>query len=110
MQVKEFIEKTGFEVISDTSGIENEVNGVFVGDLLSYVMGHSEEKQAWITVQSHLNVLAVSALKEISCVVFVQGVSVSQEMLDKAKEENIPLCTTSLSAYEACKKCAQIGL
>lgn len=110
MQVKEFVEKTGFQVYASPGALEKEITGVFVGDLLSWVMGNCEENQVWITVQSHLNIVAVSALKEISCLVIAQGAEIEEETINKAIEENIAICTSDLSAYDICKKCAELGL
>ena len=110
MQVKEFVEKTSFTVKASKKALEKEITGVFVGDLLSWVMGNCEENQVWITVQSHLNIVAVAALKEISCLVIAQSAEVEDELINKAIEEDIALCMCDLSAYEVCKKCAELGL
>ncbi len=110
MQVKEFVEKTGFKVYASQEALEKEISGVFVGDLLSWVMGNCEADQVWVTVQSHLNIVAVSALKEISCLVIAHGAEVEEETINKAIEENIAICTSDLSAYDICKKCAELGL
>lgn len=110
MLVKEFAQKTGFKVWADEEALNREISGVFVGDLLSWVMGNCEADQLWITVQSHLNIVAVSALKEISAIVIAQGVEVAQETIDKAQQEHIALFTSELSAYEICCRCAKLGL
>lgn len=110
MLVKEFAQKSGFEMIAGVEALNKEISGVFTGDLLSWVMGNCEAGDLWITVQSHLNVVAVSALKEISALVLAQSALPTQEMLDKAFEENIAVFTTSLSAYEVCRKCVELGL
>lgn len=110
MRISEFAQATGFKVWASEKALEREIEGVFVGDLLSWVMGNSEANQIWITVQSHLNVVAVSALKEISALVIAQGACVEQETIDKALEEDIALFTSDLSAYEICRKCVEIGL
>lgn len=110
MQVKEFLEKTHFEFKASPEALEKEISGVFVGDLLSWVMGNCEANQVWITVQSHMNIIAVAALKEISCLIIAQSAEVEDEVLQKAYEENIALCRSDLSAYEICKKCNELGL
>lgn len=110
MQIKEFIEKTGFELLNSDADLTREIKGVFVGDLLSWVMGKSEADMVWITVQSHLNIVAVAALKEMSCLIVAQDAEIPEETLLKASEEKLALCKTSLSAYEAAKVCAQLGL
>ena len=110
MRVKEFAQKTGFKIWASDKALEREIAGVFVGDLLSWVIGNCEADQIWITVQSHLNSVAVSALKEISVLVIAQGAPIEQEMIDKALEEDIALCACELPAYEICKKCVELGL
>lgn len=110
MLVKEFAEKTGFKVLATEKALNKKIKGVFVGDLLSWVMGNSEAEQLWITVQGHLNIVAVSALKEISALMIAQGAQVAQETIDKAMEEDIALFTCELSAYEICRKCVELGL
>lgn len=110
MKVKQLALDSHFVVIGDEIALNKEIEGVFCGDLLSWVMAHSCEKNAWITVQTHLNVVAVAALKEMSCLIFVQEASIPEETLQKAQEEHIALVQTSLSAYEACCVCHEIGL
>lgn len=110
MNVKELQEKTGWTIHANDAAKEREIQGVFVGDLLSWVMGHGEAGQAWLTVQSHLNVVAVSALKDFSCIVLVQDAELPEETLEKAEEEELAILQTSLSAYEAAKQLASLGL
>ena len=109
MTVREFAEKIGLQTAVEAD-LDREITGGYCGDLLSWVMGNCEADQIWITVQSHLNSVAVSALKEISMLVIAQGAPIEQEMIDKALEENIALCACELPAYEICKKCVELGL
>lgn len=110
MKVKDVVEKGQFISHGDDEALDREVCGVFCGDLLSWVMAKCEVNQAWITVQTHLNVIAVAALKEVSCLIVVQGSHIPQETLDKAKEEHIAILETPFSAYEAAIACHEIGL
>ncbi|MGN1343963.1 MAG: hypothetical protein ACI4U3_05245 [Traorella sp.] len=110
MLVKDFLEKSEFEYVTSPAALNKEISGVFVGDLLSWVMGNSEPNQVWITVQAHMNIVAVAALKEISCLVIAQSAEVEDAVLQKAIEEDITLCRCDLSAYEVCKKCIELGL
>lgn len=103
MKVEELRNKLNGELHASNSALEYEISGVFIGDLLSFVMGHGESKQAWITIQGHLNIVAVAALKEFSCIIVAQGASVEDGVIDKAKEEGIAIITTDLSSFEAAK-------
>lgn len=96
------------EVVKTTQ--EKEVNNVYIGDLLSIVMSKSQENDIWITIQTHVNVIAVAALVGISAVIVVEGMKVEQDTIEKAKEMNIPIYTTSLSAYEIACKLNEIGI
>ena len=81
-----------------------EIESGYVSDLLSLVMANGKKNMAWITVQNHLNVIAVAALLEMACVVLVEGITLDEAVLDKAKEEGIPVIYTTLSAYDTCVK------
>ena len=110
MNVEQLAQQTGWNLYANDEAKQREVNGAFVGDLLSWVMGNSCPDQVWLTVQAHLNVIAVACLRDFSCIVFVQGVKPPQETLDKAMEEDLAIFTTDLSAYEACCVLHSLGV
>jgi len=89
---------------------DKEITDVCVCDLLSWVMAKGEQGMAWITVQTHLNVIGVASLHDFSCVIFPENVSVPQMTVDKATEEGIALFSTSASAYRVCAGLAGMGL
>lgn len=89
---------------------DNPIKGVYCGDLLSWVMSKAEEGNVWITIQSHINVIAVASLVGISAVIIVEGSQVSQEVIEKAQEEDIAIFTTPRPAYEIASLCAEKGI
>lgn len=109
MILKEWVKKVSLRPMNDVS-LEKEVSGVYIGDLLSFVMANGEENNVWLTVQKHLNVVAVAELVDFAAIVFVQGVEPEAETLAKANELSIPLFATSLTAYEFSKECMKAGL
>ena len=96
MKVKDILNNNKFELISDKSGIDNEINDIFASDLLSHVMGNAGEGNILITVLNNINVLGVASLLDLSCVIFSHGVKVNDEILIKANELSIPLIRTKL--------------
>jgi predicted transcriptional regulator len=62
-------------------------------------MANGKEGEAWITVQIHSNIVAVATLLDFSCIIVPEDIQVDAEVLDKAKEEDIPVFSTSLDAY-----------
>ena len=101
MTVNEIIKKTGFSPIS-LSDLNREIEGVYIGDLLSWVMGRAKENDAWITIMSNVNVLAVASLLDMSCVILAENVEPDEEFLTLAKEKNINVLKTDKSTYGAC--------
>ena len=72
MKVSELAKTLGFKVFS--SGEDRDAGGVYIGDLLSWVMGRAEADDVWLTIMSNLNVSAVAKLADVACVVLCEGV------------------------------------
>lgn len=110
MKVSELVQKTGWKNLSTDASLEKEIHGVYVGDLLSWVMGRGQPDEVWITVQSHLNIIAVAVLREFSCIIIADCIDIPEEVVEKAKEENIALISAQGTAFECAKKCIELGL
>ena len=81
-----------------------------VCDLLSWMLAHGRKGMAWITVQTHLNVIAVAVLKDMTAVILPEGLTMDETMLKKAEEEGILVLSTPLTAYEVCAKMVSAGI
>lgn len=79
-----------------------EVKCALACDLLSLVMVKGRPGCAWITVQTHLNVIAVASLHEMACVIFPDGIVAEEASLNKAYEEGLAVIRSPLSTYEIC--------
>lgn len=87
-----------------------DVSTVYIGDLLSFVMANGIENAMWITVQRHINVIAVAQLNDFSCIVFVEGVEPDEQTIQKALELHIPLFMSQENAYALASLLHDIGL
>lgn len=108
MTLKEITEKLDLKVFCGEATLEREVTGGYVSDLLSDVMGNAEEGAVWITLQSHLNVVAIASLKELSAVILINGISPEETVVAKAEEENIPLLGSEKPAFDVAGQLYQI--
>ena len=99
MTVRELIEKTGYEPLLLSDG-DREITGGYAGDLLSWVMGRASADEAWITIMSNINVVAVASLADTSCVLFAEGVVPDDNVIQTATEKGINLLVSDKSAYE----------
>ena len=80
---------------------DREVTGGYVGDLLSWVMGRASAGDAWITIMSNINVLAVAALADTACIIAAEDVEITEDIAKAAKEKGINILSFSGSAYDA---------
>lgn len=76
------------------------IEGYYIGDLLSFVMGKAKKGQLWLTVQTHPNVVAIANLLELSGVLVVEDVQIPQETIQLAKENGVTLIQTESNAVE----------
>lgn len=102
MIVRDFKDIDGFEFLVEED-LQKEIKGCFIGDLLSWVMSKGQPGDAWVTVQAHLNVVAVALLREFPCIIVCDSAEVDEEMIAKCKEEGLNLIKTNLSSYEVAK-------
>lgn len=112
MTVGELISIYEFEVLSESNGLHKEVIGGYTGDLLSFVMAHAKEHMIWITIQGHINTVAVASLVGISAIILAEGSEPTADMLEKAKENQIPVLASKLSSFEIAYKlgrCEALG-
>ena len=89
---------------------EREVTCGYSCDLLSWVMAHGAAGMAWITVQTHLNVIAVAVLMEFSCIILPEDIEMEESSLKKAQSEGIPELKSSKTAYQLCGEMAMAGI
>ena len=100
MKVRELVDKLGLKVLSGENGLDREIDGCYVSDLLSDVMGNADAGNVWITLQTHKNVMAVASLKEMACIILVKNLTANEDTLSQSNEEKIPILQTSMSTYE----------
>ncbi len=110
MKVQELVNKLNLKVLSGEKGLDREIEGCYVSDLLSDVMGNADAGNIWITLQTHKNVMAVASLKELSCIILVKGLTPNEDTLNQSNEEEIPILQTSMNTYEVTGKIYGLGI
>ena len=99
MKITDIITKLDLKVISGANGLSNEITDGYVSDLLSDVMGNAKEGQAWITLQTHQNIIAVAALKDLPAIIIVKGYLPDADTIEKSNAENIPVLSSELDTF-----------
>lgn len=99
MTVKELSTACGYQVICLPEP-DRQIDGVYIGDLLSWVMGRAAADNAWITIMNNVNVMAVATLADVACVILAEGVTLDAELTNTAEMKGINVLTSPLPAYE----------
>lgn len=110
MTVKELTELIGAEDMTPETDGNTEVTCGYTCDLLSWVMAHGAAGMAWITVQTHMNVIAVASLMEMAVVIIPEGIQMEEPSLEKAREEGIHVLQSEKTAFEICAILSRNGL
>lgn len=99
MNVTELVVKLNLRVFEAGENMDRALTGGYASDLLSDVMGHARPDQVWITLQNHVNIIAVASLKDLAAIILVHGQEPAVDVLDRAREEGITLLGSESDTY-----------
>ena len=101
MTVSELINANKYQVLSLPEP-ERKTDGVYVGDLLSWVMGRATSDNIWVTIMTNINVVAVASLADVSVVVICEDCIPDAEIIETAKQKSVNLVVSKKPIYETC--------
>ena len=107
MTVKELSEALNAVVICMPDG-DREVSGGYAGDLLSWVMGRARSGDAWVTIMSNVNIIAVATLADPSCIVLSEGVTLEKEVVARANDVGVNVISSPLDTFTLCSKISSL--
>lgn len=102
MKICDLAQRLNMKVLTGEQGCNNQVEEIYTCDLLSLVMSSATKECAWVTVHTHLNIIAVAIMAQIQCIIIPQNIQVEEATINKAKDEGIVILSTEMNAYEVC--------
>lgn len=106
MTVKDLSQIDGFKpVCMPDPG--REISGCYCGDLLSWVMGRAKQDQAWITIMSNVNTVAVATLCDVSCIILSESVPLEDDIKNLAESKGVNVLSSDMPTYETAKTLSQ---
>lgn len=103
MNLQHIIERLELNVLTeprDFTGITPQ--GGYTSDLLSCVMAGAKNGNLWVTLQAHLNIVAVASMLEVAAVIITENAQPDEATIAKANEQSIILLSTPKFSYEVC--------
>lgn len=104
MTVKEMAAACGWTLLAGGEGENNQVDGCYIGDLLSWVMARAQSGNVWITVMGNVNAIAVATLTDVSCIVLTENAALDEEAAKKAELQEIPVYGCQDNSYQTAVK------
>ena len=92
----------------DFAGIDP--TGGYSSDLLSCVMAGAKRGNLWITLQAHLNVVAIAALNELAAIIITENAQPDTATITKANQQGVILLATPLSTYAINGRLWEMGI
>jgi len=110
MKIADIVQKLKLNVKSGNDLLDREITGGYVSDMLSDVIAHAKTGYIWVTLQTHLNIIPVASMRELSGIIIVNSRQPDPDTLKKAEEEKIPVLGTDMRAFQVVGKLYQLGI
>ncbi len=110
MRLTEVVERLGLAVLCGAGQLEREVRGGYASDLMSDVIGNAGEGFVWVTVQTHVNTVAVAVMKELAAIAVAGGHRPEAGTLARAAEEGVVILASPLPAFELAGRLYGMGV
>lgn len=107
MRVIEILDKIEGKILT-AKNKDAYFEGVYAGDLLSHVMAHAKENNLFLTIMSNLNTIAVASLLDMPVIVLAENVKPTEEMINKADDENIIIISSKYNVVDIIRKIYEI--
>ena len=111
MNLQQIIENLDLAVLTEPRDFSSiHPAGGYTSDLLSCVMAGAKGNYLWITLQAHLNIVAVAALLEVAAVIITENAQPDTATIAKANEQGVILLSTTSPTYEIDGKLWEMGI
>ena len=111
MNLKAIIAQLNLAVLTNPQPFDSVVPATgYTSDLLSCVMAGAKNKGIWVTLQAHMNIVAVAALLELSAVIITEGAAPDPATIARANEQGVTLLATKAPSFEVIGRLWEMGL
>jgi serine kinase of HPr protein (carbohydrate metabolism regulator) len=110
VKLDEIVSQLQLEVKSGQSKLDRDITRGYASDLMSDVIAHAEKNDLWVTLQTHLNIVAVATMKELAGIVLINGRQPEPETVKRAQQEELPILVSGLPAFELVGRLYGLGI
>ena len=110
MTLAQMQKSLGLGCLTPELPLDREVTGAHASDLLSDALANAPAGGVLLTIQVHLNVVAVALHADQAAVIFTWGMQPEEAVVRRAVEEGLPLFAASASTFEVAGQLYALGL
>ena len=111
MNLQQIIERLDLNLLTDPRDLTViQPEGGYTSDLLSCVMAGAKSKYIWVTLQAHLNIVAVAALLDVAAIIITENAQPDAATITKANEQGVILLSTTMPNFEVDGKLWEMGI
>ena len=111
MNLQQIIDRLNLTVLTDPRDFTLiQPDGGYTSDLLSCVMAGAKNNYLWITLQAHLNIVAVAALLDVAAIIITENAQPDSATISKANTQGIVLLSTNKPTFEIDGKLWEMGI
>jgi len=111
MTLADIIAKLDLTILTTPNNLEAITpDGGYVSDLLSCVVAGAQPGNIWVTLQAHMNVVAVAALREVSAVIITENAQPDADVIEKASQQGVILLSTKEPSYQVVGRLWELGV
>ena len=111
MNLQQIINRLNLTVLTESNDFAGIIpTGGYSSDLLSCVMAGAKKGHLWITLQAHLNIVAVAALNDVAAIILTENAQPDAASIAKANQQGIVLLSTPRATYEVNGMLWELGI
>lgn len=107
MKIAEIAELVCGKILTKDYKASLDVQGAFVGDLMSDVLSTIKPEAVLITGLNHPQVIRTALIADASMVIIARGKTPTSEMIELAENEHMPLISSPLGLFEISSRLAE---
>jgi hypothetical protein len=111
MNLQQIIEKLNLKPLTQPENFDAIIpSSGYASDLLSCVMAGAKPRCLWVTLQAHINIVAVAALLDMSAIIITEDAQPDPTTIHKANSQAIVLLSTPKTSFELIGQLWELGL
>lgn len=110
MLLRDIVTLLEADVLIGAELLDKKIETCCGSDMMSEVLAHSKPNTLLCTGLTNMQVIRTADMTELGAIVFVRGKVPSEDIVEAAQENGLPLLATKKTLFEACGHLYQAGL